>query len=75
MICMLITLRGVAGMMKEWKDGIPRAAYHMVVTIQRDNATIMIGPAPEFKPDEPAEGMGSGAIPTQIPLSVALPSE
>lgn len=42
-------ITGLLRMLKEWKDGIPRGAYHMVVTIMYKNARIFIAPAPDFK--------------------------
>ncbi|KAK9812907.1 hypothetical protein WJX72_005613 [[Myrmecia] bisecta] len=43
-------ITAVFGMLREWKDGVPRAAYKGVVTVFIEQARIFIGPSPSFKP-------------------------
>lgn len=40
-------------MLREWKDGVPRGAYHGIVTIRFQSARIFIAPSPNFRPTDP----------------------
>eukprot|EP00884_Botryococcus_braunii_P013919 jgi/Botrbrau1/22528/Bobra.114_2s0052.1 len=55
-------------MLKEWKDGEPRASYRMIVVVRKNSATIMIGPSPEFKPEEATAATGTDATGARVPL-------
>lgn len=34
------------GIMNDWKDGVPRASYHGVVTLHTNNAEVLLAPVP-----------------------------
>ena len=40
-------------MMREWKDGVPRGAYHGVVTSRSEAARIFIVPSPQIASSDP----------------------
>ena len=40
---------GQLGILPEWKDGVPRGAYHRVVQIRIDEALIYLAPAASFR--------------------------
>uniref|UniRef100_A0A061QS26 Alpha-1,3-mannosyl-glycoprotein 2-beta-N-acetylglucosaminyltransferase n=2 Tax=Tetraselmis sp. GSL018 TaxID=582737 RepID=A0A061QS26_9CHLO len=43
-------ITGKLGMLREWKDGVPRGAYEGVVPIRFNKAHIFIMPKPNFRP-------------------------
>uniref|UniRef100_A0A7S1SHF8 Alpha-1,3-mannosyl-glycoprotein 2-beta-N-acetylglucosaminyltransferase n=1 Tax=Tetraselmis chuii TaxID=63592 RepID=A0A7S1SHF8_9CHLO len=57
-------ITGKLGMLREWKDGVPRGAYKGVVPVRFNKARIFIAPAEGFKPEERITGKvdASGAL-------------
>eukprot|EP00873_Tetraselmis_striata_P034777 jgi/Tetstr1/455041/TSEL_041897.t1 len=57
-------ITGKLGMLREWKDGVPRGAYKGVVPVRFNKARIFIAPEEGFQAEERITGMvdGTGAL-------------